>query len=106
MPFAAAGHVTEFPVSKGKTMKELQRQLGRMFAGGSRPQRDTSRRSAVSAKLAAEAAAAGCAVEAIDGGGFNVWPPEGIADDPFEGDHYANDSAEARHMIRSYGAAK
>jgi hypothetical protein len=82
-------------------MKEMQRQLNRMF-GRARPKRKAT--SVVPAKLKAEAQAIGCEVQALPDGGFAVWPPASLSSDPFEGDHYANDINEARSMLRAYKA--
>ncbi len=34
--------------------------------------------------------------------GVNVWPTRAIDEDPFEGDHYAMDWADALDRVRSY----
>jgi hypothetical protein len=83
-------------------MKALQRELGRVF--GTRKRVATERTPTVTPKLLAAAKAANCSVEPIRGGGFNVWPPSGLASDPHEGDHFANDAAEAHEMVRAYAA--
>ena len=36
--------------------------------------------------------------------GLNVWPTKPIDDDPFDGDHYAEDWEDALGRIRSYAA--
>jgi len=52
------------------------------------------------------AQAHGFEVEPLDGGGFNVWPPESLDDerDPHHGDHYAHDWGAALDMLREYAA--
>jgi len=43
-------------------------------------------------------------IERLRGGGFNVWPPKGLADslDPHSGDHYCCDWSEVVVMVRAY----
>jgi len=55
-------------------------------------------------KLRAEAERLGCEIEAVEGGGFNVWPPADMqpADDPFASFHYADDTTTARWMLQEY----
>lgn len=84
-------------------MKALQKDLDHLFGRSKRT--TTEKRHSVSAKLKAEASAAGCKIEALSGGGFNVWPPAGVANDPFDGDHYAATTTEAREMLKAYAPA-
>jgi hypothetical protein len=81
-------------------MKTLQRALQAAFSPGRsyphRLARETSKR------LAAEH---GITVEKLPGGGMNVWPPAECPLDPFDGDHYAQDWAEAVERVRAYAAS-
>lgn len=47
----------------------------------------------------------GIEIEPLKGGGWNVWPPEGLDSkeaDPFHGDHYCGDWSEVYVMVRTY----
>ena len=47
----------------------------------------------------------GIEIERFPDGGMMLWPPAGIEDDPFEGDHFANDWHEALSMPEACAAA-
>lgn len=87
-------------------MKLLQRELNKLLGVRRAPPAD--RRSVTSSKLREAAAAAKCEIEAVNGGGFNVWPPKDLDEsrDPYEGDHYANNAREAHAMIAAYAALR
>lgn len=50
----------------------------------------------------------GIEIEALEGGGMNVWAPQGIDEsvDPYAGDHYASDFTEALAMVEVYVGLK
>lgn len=82
-------------------LRTLERALGKLFKGPAPKQQDKQRKPREEAKrLAAEH---GIEIEKLPGGGMNVWAPARIAaDDPFEGDHYANDWQEALVTVQTY----
>lgn len=81
-------------------LKVLERDLGKIFGGKQPPKKDAFR--SARAKAKALASKHGIEVERLDGG-MNVWAPDGLGGpDPFEGDHFANDWAEALSMVTTY----
>jgi len=86
-------------------MKNLQRELARMFSEPKRRKPDPHRRDREIAKpLAAQH---GIEIERCEDGGFNVWPPKALDTrpewiDPFDGNHFCNDWTEARMLIERY----
>ena len=85
-------------------MKSIQATLHTMF----RPPRkrlraDPHRKAREHAKALAHKH--GIEIESFPDGGMMVWPPAGLEDDPFEGDHFANDWHEALNMLKAYAAA-
>lgn len=81
-------------------MKTLQRRLRALFRAPREP--DIHRAARELAKRLAEAH--GAEIERLRGGGFNVWPPCGLANDPYEGDHYAQDWQEVPEHVQAYVA--
>ena len=83
-------------------MTNLNQTLGRMSIPPPVRNPDLHRKDRIEAKrLAAER---GMEIEKLRDGGWNVWPPKGMADadDPFHGDHYCNGWAEIYVMVRTY----
>lgn len=82
-------------------MKTLSTSLGRLFKPTPTRKPDAQRKAREEAKRFA--ALHGIAIEALKGGGMNVWPPRSFhLQDPWEGDHYAQDWSEALPMVRTY----
>lgn len=72
-------------------LRKLSSNLAKRFRTPAVRKPDTFRKQREQAK---QLAAARCIeVEKIEGGGMNVCPPKGLAsaDDPYGGDHYADD---------------
>lgn len=83
-------------------MKTLSASLGRMFKPAHVRKADMQRKAREEAKRLA--IAHGVEIESFKGeGGMNVWPPKAYRlQDPWEGDHYAQDWSEALYMVRTY----
>lgn len=82
-------------------MKNLSSSLSRLFKPATARPPDTHRKAREEAKKLAKAH--NVEVEQIKGGGMNVWPPRGfLLQDPWDGDHYAQDWTEALYMVRTY----
>jgi len=85
-------------------------QLGRMIAPYFRPSAPKSpaqRHRAARHKARKLAATLHLELETFRGEtGLNVWPTKPIDDDPFDGDHYAEDWEDALGRIRSYAAIR
>ena len=84
-------------------MTNLNRMLGRLFTPPPARKPDPHRKDRVEAKrLATEI---GVEIEKLRGGGWNVWPPKALMDqpgDPFGGDHYCGDWAEVYVAVQTY----
>lgn len=89
-------------------MKSLQTALGRLLmpAGPSRPT-DPVRQAERQARTLAKrfGAELGLCFDRLRGAGINVWPPAGLRNDPYEGDHYAQSWTEALQHVQGYIAA-
>lgn len=86
-------------------MKSLRRSLGALFTPRAVRRGDPHRKAREkSTRLALQL---GVEVERFREGGFNVWPPKGLADenDPFAGDHYATDWTEVLEHMQGYATA-
>jgi hypothetical protein len=83
-------------------VRTLSKMLDAVFRAPAPSRRDPHRRARAEAK--ALALALGSEVEPLRDGGMNVWPPAGIGpdEDPFDGDHYAQNWTEAATMLRAY----
>lgn len=86
-------------------MRGLQKHLGALFRPEAPKRGDPHRKARELAKPLAKQL--GVEVERLEGSGFNVWPPRGLATgaDPFEGDHYAADWSEVLKMVQAYEKA-
>lgn len=81
--------------------RPLQKQLSKLFKAAAPRKPDTYRKEREEAKSLA--ALHSIEIEKFKEGGFNVWPPKNWqGEDPFEGDHYANDWADVAEMVRVY----
>ena len=84
-------------------LSQLDKALGKMFSAPAPKKPDTQRRSREQAK--ALAAQHGIEIEKFKEGGMNVWAPQSLtANDPFEGDHFADDWTAALEMVKAYVA--
>lgn len=85
-------------------LRQLEKALGRIFKAPTPKKPDTLRRQREEARTLA--AAHDIEIEKFREGGMNVWPPKTLDDarDPFDGDHYAADWAEALSMLKQYAA--
>lgn len=82
----------------------LSRQLSTLFAPKQRPPAMNGRQFKGQRERArALAGQYGIEIEPMSPG-MNVWPPAGVADvlDPFDGDHYAQDWADALARVEAY----
>ena len=88
--------------SPRKGVSSLARQLGAYFKPAPAKRTDPHRKAREESKRLA--APLGVEIEKCRGDGFNVWPPADMmpADDPHDGDHYANDWTEVLAMVRIY----
>ena len=77
----------------------LQKQLNALFRAPKPRAPDVHRKARQEAKTLAKTH--GIEIEKI-GSGFNVWPPKGSVNDPFDGDHYAQDWAQVLLMVKEY----
>ena len=85
-------------------MKQLSKDLSRIFSAPAPKKPDTQRKHREEAKSLAQKHC--IEIEALRPG-FNVWPPASVADtdrDPFAGDHYADDWQEVAVMVKQYAA--
>jgi hypothetical protein len=87
-------------------LRKLEKAFGKLFQASPKKPSDPHRKSRTKAKLLA--AEHGIEVEKLAEGGMNVWAPDWVpeAQDPFAGDHFANDWAEALSMIEQYIALR
>lgn len=84
-------------------LRHLEKAMGRLFKAPAKKQPDTQRRSREEAKRLATIHE--IEIEKLRDGGMNVWAPKGLAaDDPFDGDHFADDWNAALEMINAYVA--
>lgn len=85
-------------------LAQLEKSLSRIFRAPTQKVPDTLRRQREQVK--ALAAKHDIDVEKFPEGGMNVWPPKGFDDsqDPFAGDHFAIDWADALSMVEQYVA--
>lgn len=85
-------------------LRQLEQALGTIFKAPAARKPDTQRRQRERAK--ALAAEHGIEIEKFSEGGMNVWPPRALDDsrDPFAGDHFADDWADALSMVEQYVA--
>lgn len=83
-------------------LMRLEKDLGKLFNAPAPKKRDTQRRQREEAKKLA--AAHGIEIEKFSEGGMNVWPPRALDEalDPYAGDHYADDWAQALAMVKQY----
>ena len=84
-------------------MKQLRRSLQGLFSAARPHAKDVHRRARE--RAVALAGQCGAEIERLRDSGFNVWPPAGLAADPFDGDHFAQDWAEVLDIVTTYAAA-
>lgn len=85
-----------------KRLHVLERSLSAFFKAPKAKPKDTQRKDREKAKALAQEH--GIEVEKDRQGGMWVHCPDGLATDPFEGDHYCCDWAEALAMVEGYVA--
>lgn len=71
------------------------------------PPAPPAKRAATGRSVSARAKALGIEIER-QAGGYMLWPPDGMAaeDDPYEGDHWADDWAAVTRMVAAYEGAR
>jgi hypothetical protein len=83
--------------------KTLSRMISRTFKAPPARRPDTHRKARETAKALAKEH--NIEIEPITSG-FNVWPPRGSAgEDPYDGDHFAQDWPEVLDRVRAYAGA-
>lgn len=86
-------------------MKTLSTSLSKLFRPTPTRRPDTQRKAREEAKRLAKAHGVG--IEALKDGGMNVWPPKSFSgEDPWAGDHFAQDWREALLMVRAYAVGE
>lgn len=83
-------------------MRALKKSLNNLFSTPKKRAPDNHRKAREAAKPLIQKL--GIELEKFREGGFNVWPPKTLADhdDPFEGDHYANDWDDVLERVQAY----
>jgi hypothetical protein len=83
--------------------RTLSSQLARAFKAPAARKPDLHRKERESAKALAKQHHV--EIERVNSG-FNVWPPRGFSgEDPFEGDHYAQDWSDVLARVKAYVTA-